>query len=65
MKQKNSGPLPWLLLAVPVLWAGAALASGYQEGMTVFDLMGHFSVMLERPFAIHCPHSSGGRKSVA
>ena len=53
MKQKNSGPLPWLLLAVPVLWAGAALASGYQEGMTVFDLMGRFSVMLERPFAIH------------
>ena len=54
MKQKNSGgPLPWLLLAVPVLWAGAALASGYREGMTVFDLMGHFSVMLERPFAIH------------
>ncbi len=53
MKQKNSGPLPWLLLAVPVLWAGAALASGYREGMTVFDLMGRFSVMLERPFAIH------------
>ena len=53
MKQKNSGPLPWLLLAVPVLWAGAALASGYREGMNVFDLMGRFSVMLERPFAIH------------
>ena len=54
MKQKNSGgPLPWLLLAVPVLWAGAALASGYREGMTVFDLMGRFSGMLERPFAIH------------
>ena len=53
MKQKNSGgPLPWLLLTVPVLWAGAALASGYQEGMTVFDLMGCFSGMLERPFAI-------------
>ncbi len=53
MKQKNSGgPLPWLLLAVPVLWAGAALASGYRESMTVFDLMGCFSIMLERPFAI-------------
>ena len=53
MKQKNSGgPLPWLLLAVPVLWAGAALASGYREDMTVFDLMGCFSVMLEHPFAI-------------
>ena len=53
MKQKNSGgPLPWLLRAVPVLWAGAALASGYREGMTVFDLMGRFSGMLEHPFAI-------------
>ena len=52
MKQKNSGPLPWLLLAVPVLWAGAALASGYREGMTIFDLMGRFSIILERPFDI-------------
>ena len=53
MKQKNSGgPLPWFLLAAPVLWAGAALASGYRESMTVFDLMGCFSIMLERPFAI-------------
>ena len=51
-QQNNSGPLPWLLLAVPVLWAGAALASGYREGMTVFDLMGRFSIILERPFDI-------------
>ena len=28
------------------------MASHYQEGMTVFDLMGCFSVMLEHPFAI-------------
>ena len=51
-QQNNSGPLPWLLLAVPVLWAGAALASGYREGMTVFDLMGRFNIILERPFDI-------------
>ena len=51
-QQNNSGPLPWLLLAVPVLWAGAALASGYREGMTIFDLMGRFSIILERPFDI-------------
>ena len=51
-QQNNSGPLPWLLLAVPVLWAGAALASGYREGMTVFDLMWRFSIILERPFDI-------------
>jgi type IV secretion system protein VirD4 len=51
-QQNNSGPLPWLLLAVPVLWTGAALASGYREGMTIFDLMGRFSIILERPFDI-------------
>ena len=48
-QQNNSGPLPWLLLAVPVLWVGAALASGYREDMTIFDLMGRFSIILERP----------------
>lgn len=53
MKQQNNSNLfPWLLLAVPVLWAGAALASGYREGMTIFDLMGRFSIILERPFDI-------------
>lgn len=51
-QQNNSNLLPWLLLAVPVLWAGAALASGYREGMTIFDLMGRFSIILERPFDI-------------
>ena len=51
-QQNNSGPLPWLLLAVPVLWVGAALASSYREGMTIFDLMGRFSIILERPFDI-------------
>ena len=51
-QQNNSGPLPWLLLAVPVLWVGAALASGYREDMTIFDLMGCFSIILERPFDI-------------
>ena len=53
MKQQNNSNLfPWLLRAVPVLWAGAALASGYREGMTIFDLMGRFSIILERPFDI-------------
>ena len=51
-QQNNSNLLPWLLLAVPVFWAGAALASGYREGMTIFDLMGRFSIILERPFDI-------------
>ena len=51
-QQNNSNLLPWLLLAVPVIWTGAALASGYREGMTIFDLMGRFSIILERPFDI-------------
>ena len=48
----TSGVLPWALLAVPVLYLAALLASSYEDGMTVFDLMGRFSNLLERPFAI-------------
>ena len=56
----TSGVLPWALLAVPVLYLAALLASGYEDGMTVFDLMGRFSNLLERPFAIqyHCRSST-------
>ena len=36
----------------PVLWLAALLASGYEDGMTVFALMGRFSELLEWPFAI-------------
>ena len=54
----NSGFLPWVLLAVPVLWLGALLATGYEDGMTVFDLMGRFNVLMERPFALSwTPHT--------
>ena len=54
----TSGVLPWALLAVPVLYLAALLASGYEDGMTVFDLMGRFSTLLERPFAIQwTPHT--------
>lgn len=53
MKQQHSSTaLPWLLLTVPVLWTGAALASSYEDGMTVFDLMGRFSSILEHPFTL-------------
>ena len=37
---------------IPVLWLAALLATGYEDGMTIFDLMGRFSSLLERPFAI-------------
>ena len=42
-----------MVLALPVLYLAALLASGYEDGMTAFDLMGRFSKLLERPFAIH------------
>lgn len=32
-KQQNNSVLPWVLLAVPVLWMGAVLAYGYEDGM--------------------------------
>lgn len=48
----SGGPLAWGLLAVPVLWLAALLATGYEDGMTAFDLIGRFSDLLERPFAI-------------
>ena len=51
-RSHTSGLLPWVLLTVPVLYLAALLASGYEDGMTVFDLMGRFSVLMERPFAL-------------
>ena len=53
MKQQTGGSYTkWIFLALPVLWIGAGLASGYEDGMTVFDLMGRFSIIMERPFDI-------------
>lgn len=43
----------WALLTVPILWLGAVAACAYTEGMTVFDWMGCFAVVVQRPFAIH------------
>ena len=59
MRRNNTvSPLLWAALTLPVLDLAALLASGYEEGMTVFDLMGHFSGLLERPFAIRwTPHT--------
>ena len=59
MRRNNTvSPLMWAALTLPVLYLAALLASGYEEGMTVFDLMGRFSELLERPFAIRwTPHT--------
>ena len=51
-KQQDSGILPWVLLAVPVLWAAAIMAYAYEDGMNLFDLLGRFAVLVEYPFAI-------------
>lgn len=53
--QRNTdkgGVLPWALLAIPVLWLAALLAGGYEDGMNFIDLMGRFTVLVERPFSI-------------
>ena len=52
-KNHTTSPVLWVVLALPVLYLAALLASGYEDGMTAFDLMGRFSKLLERPFAIH------------
>lgn len=54
MQRNNDkgGVLPWALLAVPVLWLAAILAYGYEDGMNLIDLMGRFTELVERPFAI-------------
>ncbi|MDY5501200.1 MAG: type IV secretory system conjugative DNA transfer family protein [Gemmiger sp.] len=48
---RSAAPM-WVALVIPVLWLAALLATGYEDGMTLFDLMGRFSSLLERPFAI-------------
>ena len=48
---RSAAPM-WAALVIPVLWLAALLAAGYEDGMTIFDLMGRFSSLLERPFAI-------------
>ena len=59
MRQKRStSPIFWAVLAIPVLYLAALLASGYEDGMTAFDLLGRFNVLLERPFSIRwTPHT--------
>lgn len=42
----------WAALSPFVLWLGAIAAYAYEDGMNLFQWMGHFSQVLERPFAI-------------
>ena len=45
--------LPMLLLMLgPVLYLAAVLASGYEDGMNIIELMGRFAELVERPFSL-------------
>lgn len=53
MKHPSGGSYArWVFLALPVMWIGAGLASGYEDGMTVFDLLGRFSQWADHPFLL-------------
>ncbi len=51
-RQQSGGILMWALLAVPLLWLAAIAAYGYEDGMNLFELMGRFTILVERPFSI-------------
>ena len=48
-KQTDGGYIQWIFLALPVIWAGAALAYAYEDGMNVFELLGSFAAAMEHP----------------
>ena len=50
--QSGNKYIPIALLAVPVLWIAFVMASGYEDGATVFDLIGVFSRWMEHPFFV-------------
>ncbi len=48
----------WAALSPMVLWLAAIAAYAYEDGMNLFQWMGRFSQVLERPFAIGwTPHT--------
>ena len=52
-RKESASPIFWAVPAIPILYLAALLASGYEDGMTVFELMGRFSILLEHPLSIH------------
>jgi type IV secretion system protein VirD4 len=46
-QSRNYGP--WIALALPVMWIGAGMAMGYEDGMTIFELMERFSEWADHP----------------
>ena len=52
-RKEPASPIFWAVPAIPILYLAALLASGYEDGMTGFELMGRFSRLLEHPLSIH------------
>ncbi len=48
MRQRSNSLLPWLFLALPVLWLALMAATCYQPGMALFDLLDGLSNMMAR-----------------
>ena len=48
---RSAAPV-WAALSLLVLWLAAIAAYAYEDGMNLFQWMGRFSQVLERPFAI-------------
>ena len=48
---RSAAPV-WAALSPLVLWLAAIAAYAYEDGMNLFQWMGRFSQVLERPFAI-------------
>lgn len=54
---KQAAPV-WAACSIPVLWLAAMLAYSYEDGMTLFTLMGRFNQVMEHPFSIAwTPHT--------
>ena len=49
MNNQPRGYGPWIALALPVMWMGAGLASNYEDGMKLPDLLGAFSDWADQP----------------
>ena len=53
MKNQSGGNYKqWLLLALPVMWIGAGLASGYEDGMALSEVLARFSEWADHPFLL-------------
>lgn len=56
--QRNHSLLPWLFLAVPVLWLALLVATYYQPGMNLVELLGCLAPAMQYPlFLVWTPYS--------